>query len=360
MKRIFLFMDSLGAGGAQRQLTGLAVMLKNRGYAVKVVTYYDLPFYKYVLDDNCCEYECLNVSSKLCLPKLIRSIRHFKTNVVISYQTTPNALACVAAVMTGVRLIVSERNTHFALNLKDKLVFQLYRRAYKVVPNSYSEGGFIRGHFPFLADKTVVISNFVDLNVFTPVADKKVVRDFLVVASVKASKNTKNFIRAVRMAKDNGCDIKVKWYGVNPSSSDLPENVRYARECLDMVKTLGLEESIRLLPKRKDIQSAYREAGIFCLPSLFEGTPNVICEAMASGLPVIASRVCDNSHYVHDGENGILFNPDVPESIANAIMNIYGKSDEELRVWGLRSRDIAEEICSEESFVNKYIELIEK
>ena len=46
MKRILLFIDSLGAGGAQRQLVGLAVMLKRRGYAVKVVTYYDHPFYK--------------------------------------------------------------------------------------------------------------------------------------------------------------------------------------------------------------------------------------------------------------------------------------------------------------------------
>ena len=48
--RIILFTDCLGAGGAQRQLVGLAVMLKEKGYDVKVATYYDSDFYKHNLD----------------------------------------------------------------------------------------------------------------------------------------------------------------------------------------------------------------------------------------------------------------------------------------------------------------------
>ena len=45
MKKILCFIDSLGAGGAQRQIVGLAVLLKHKGYNVKMVTYYDIPFY---------------------------------------------------------------------------------------------------------------------------------------------------------------------------------------------------------------------------------------------------------------------------------------------------------------------------
>ena len=44
--KILLFIDSLGSGGAQRQIVGLATMLKEKGYGVKMVTYYDIPFYK--------------------------------------------------------------------------------------------------------------------------------------------------------------------------------------------------------------------------------------------------------------------------------------------------------------------------
>lgn len=46
MQKIILFTDSLGAGGAQRQLVGLATFLRQVGYSVKVCTYYDLDFYK--------------------------------------------------------------------------------------------------------------------------------------------------------------------------------------------------------------------------------------------------------------------------------------------------------------------------
>ena len=360
MKRILLFIDSLGAGGAQRQLVGLAVMLKRRGYAVKVVTYYDHPFYKYILDDDGCEYECLNVNSKLCLPRLVGCIKRFRADVIVSYQTDPNALACLAAAMTGVKLIVSERNTHLSIGLKDKIIFQLYRLADRVVPNSYSEGDFICSNFKFLKHKVTVISNFVDLKLFTP-KEPAICRPrrILVVASVKASKNTKRFIRAVSLAKERGTDIDVTWYGVNPADNDLPINVRYAEDCVKMINDLGLTNCMRLLPKRQDIQAAYRETDIFCLPSLYEGTPNVICEAMASALPVAASRVCDNAHYVKDGSNGMLFSPDDIDGMADVLVKMSAMPDDELQLWGRRSREFAESLCASETFVNKYIKIIE-
>ncbi len=361
MKRILLFIDSLGAGGAQRQLTGLAVMLKHRGYYVKVITYYNRPFYKYILDDGGCNYECFNINSKLCLPKLITEIIKFRTDVLISFQTDPNALACIAAFVTRTKLIVSERNTHQSISYKDRLIFNLYRLADKIVPNSHSEGEFIENNFKFLKKKIFVISNFVDLNLFTPISDKSIgaIRRLLIVASVKTSKNTQPFIRAMRLAFDRGARFKVTWYGINPADNDLPENVMYAKNCLDMIKQLGMENFFRLLPKRTDIQHAYDKADIFCLPSLFEGTPNVICEAMSSALPVIASNVCDNALFVKEGYNGLLFNPNDVKSMSDALMRVYAMPDSELLLWGKRSRNLAEELCSEKVFVEKYIDLID-
>ena len=51
MKKIVLFTDCLGAGGAQRQLVGLAIMLKAKGYDMTVATYHNIDFYKKQLDD---------------------------------------------------------------------------------------------------------------------------------------------------------------------------------------------------------------------------------------------------------------------------------------------------------------------
>lgn len=361
IKNILLFIDSLGAGGAQRQLTGLAVLLKGKGYGVKVVTYHDHPFYQHILEENHVEYECMRTPPRKCLLMLVSIVKRFETDVLISFQTGPNSLACVAAWLTRKPLIVSERNTHTSISRNESLIFQLYRNARYVVPNSYSEAKFIGSNFKFLEHKVTTISNFVDLDKFTPKSNAIILkpRKMLIVASVKDSKNTKRFIDAFEMAKRKGCELQVEWYGINPKESELPANYIYTQECVKMVEDKGIGDSLKLLLKRKDIQNAYREADIFCLPSLFEGTPNVICEAMASGLPVIASDVCDNSRYVHEGENGFLFNPLDIESMSEAMLKVSNMTDEELATFGKNSRTIAERQCSMEEFVNKYIKLIE-
>lgn len=361
MKRVLLLTDSLGAGGAQRQLVGLAIMLKNRGYNVKVVSYLNHSFYKSMLTDSKVNFECLDIDSKLCLFKLIRVIRKYKPDVMVSYQTIPNILACIASTITHVKLIVSERNTHQTLGFNDKIAFALYRLADWIVPNSYSEQKFITKNYKELAYKTITISNFVDLEQFYPGNhEMKRPTRILVVASVKASKNTKDFIRAFKKAKDKGCDAIVEWYGINPIETEILEYVHYTEECVSLIKHLGLEKDFYLLPKRKDIDIAYREADIFCLPSFFEGTPNVICEAMASGLPIIASDVCDNAYYVHCGQNGLLFNPHDMNDITDKIITACAMDIHSLQTWGKESRCIVEQLCSEKVFIEKYIDLIEK
>ena len=360
-KNIYLFTDSLGPGGAQRQFVGLACFLKQRGYEVMAATYYDHPFYQPLLDEGGVQYECFHVNSKLSLPKLIKGIRNFKADVVISFQTDPNSLACVAAKICGVRLVVSERNTHQCVTLKDKIIFQLYRLADYVVPNSYSEGRFISDTFPFLKEKTIPITNFVDLKKFYPSSEqnKHARTVVMTAASIKGSKNTKRYLEACIKALKKGCNVDIVWYGVNDRNTDLPEYVRYTDECLQMVKESGFENRIHLLAKRQDIEKAYREADVFCLPSHFEGTPNVICEAMASGLPVMASNVCDNPNFVIPERNGWLFNQNDVDDMANVLMEVSQANLNLLDDYGKESRRIVEEKCSEEIFVDKYIKLIE-
>lgn len=360
-KKIFLFTDSLGPGGAQRQFVGLARLLTLKGYKVMTATYYDQPFYKPMLDEVGIPFECFHVNSKLSLPKLINCLKRFKADVIISFQTDPNSLACVAAKLCGIKLIVSERNTHQCITLKDRVVFNLYRVADYVVPNSNSEANFISENFAFLKKKTIAITNFVDLEKFHPHIKQTnhVQKIIMTAASIKESKNTKRYIEACIKAFEMGCDANIVWYGVNDKMTELPEYAQYTEECLRMVEASGYGNRIKLLKKRKDIYNAYREADIFCLPSHFEGTPNVICEAMASGLPVMASNVCDNPIFVIPKKNGWLFDQLDISDMAKTLVEASNTSHDQLSNYGKESRNIVEEKCSEEVFVNKYIKLIE-
>ncbi len=86
-------------------------------------------------------------------------------------------------------------------------------------------------------------------------------------------------------------------------AGDGPEKASLEQEA----KTLGIREHVHFLGVRSDVPDILRSSDIFVLPSIYEGLPNVILEAMASGLPVVASRVGGIPEAVADGETGFLF-----------------------------------------------------
>ena len=102
----------------------------------------------------------------------------------------------------------------------------------------------------------------------------------------------------------------------------------------------------------------YQKADIFCLPSYFEGFPNVVCEAMSCGLPILASNVCDNANIVSEGENGVLFNPQSIDEISLAVITMLERHQEELNRMSSTSRLRAQELFSLKAFVNDYISII--
>ena len=356
MSKIILFTDSLGAGGAQRQLVGLAVMLHKEGYDVKVCTYHNQDFYKYYLDEN----GITNViipnanNSKIRILAVRRFFLQEKPDWVIAYQETPSLVASINKLLGGkYSLIVSERNTTQVIGIKERIRFMFYRFANHIVPNSYAQEKFLCEHYPWMSPKLSTITNFVDTNKFSFVEHKKrEIPKIVVAATIFESKNALGLIEAIKIAKERGCKFTVEWYGKIAAYQE------YIDKCEKLIDEYKLQSFIKLYDKTKEIQKKYAECDFFCLPSFFEGTPNVICEAISCGCPVICSDVCDNSIYVNEGKNGFLFNPKSPESIANAINRMISLDDKQFTEFSIHSRKIAEEKLSEKTFLNKYLKII--
>ena len=151
--RILCLIDSLGPGGAQRQLVGLATFLKERGYDVSVVTYHDNRFFADQLLTNGVPYVYLKKARKNLtrIWHVDRYIRKVKPNVVISYLETPSICACVAKLFNHkFKLIVSERNTTQHTGRNEKIRFYLFRVADYVIPNAFSQEEYIKSVFPKL------------------------------------------------------------------------------------------------------------------------------------------------------------------------------------------------------------------
>lgn len=355
--KILLFIDSLGPGGAQRQLVGLASFLNEKQYIVKVITYHNEPFYESFLKEKNIDFEVVkgaNIKSKriFCIR---RAIKKFQPNTIISYLDTPSIIACLIR-LTGLKfkLIVSERNTTQINNLKEKIKFLFFKVADVIITNSFSQKEFISKNYPSLNEKTNVITNFVDLDFFKNDIkyNRNKIPKILVIASIWPSKNTLLFIDALKILDEKGFQFELIWYGKDNS------NIDYFNQCFLKIKNYNLSNKVFLLDKTSDILKEYLKADFFCLPSLYEGTPNVICEAISCGLPVVCSDVCDNSIYVQEGINGFLFDPKSTVRIAEKIQEALSIDDETYNMFRIQSRKIAEKKLSKDQFIKKHIEYI--
>lgn len=355
--KILLFIDSLGPGGAQRQLVGLSVLLQKRGHELKVCTYHQIDFYKHYLDENNIPNEIIPgvAFSIIRIWKVFQYFKKENPDWVIAYLESPSLVACAAkALGCDYRLMVSERNTTQKIAMNERVRFFLYRWADAIVPNSCTQSDFLLSRYPWMKSKLTTVSNFVDLKLFdfSPRHRRKQPL-IVVVASIWPPKNTVGLIHAVKILKDRRASFQIEWYGIVDAYND------YLLQSQKLIKELNLEDYINLFPKSKQIQEKYKVCDYFCLPSFYEGTPNVICEAMSCGRPVICSNVCDNPMYVAEGENGFLFDPKLPVSIADTIQRALQISDEKYLSYCSKSREKAERLLSEKVFVEKYIRLIE-
>ena len=82
---------------------------------------------------------------------------------------------------------------------------------------------------------------------------------------------------------------------------------------------LGVRERVKLLGFRKDIAELHKMADIFVFPSLQEGLPVALMEAMASGLPIVASRIRGNEDLIQNNRGGYLVKAQDSEQLAEAI-----------------------------------------
>lgn len=357
MKKIILFTDCLGAGGAQRQLVGLAIMLKEKDYNVTVATYHNINFYKKQLDDAGVRNLVIpNGSNKKTRIWAVRTfLKKERPDWVVAYQETPSLLACMAKVNgCKFRLIVSERNTTQTVGMNERVRFFLYRWADAIVPNSYAQENYLISHYPWMQKKLKTITNFVDLDYFSFIERKKrKVPEIVIAATIWSSKNTLGFIEAVKKLVDRNCRFHVSWYGKSNIDMD------YYNESLQKIQEYGIQDYIELKDKTKQIKNVYHNADLFCLPSFYEGTPNVICEAISTGLPVACSDVCDNYIYVKPGCNGVLFDPNNPNDMANKISQLLYISSLEFEKYQKNSRQIALGKLSKDVFVDAYVKIIE-
>ncbi len=168
-----------------------------------------------------------------------------------------------------------------------------------------------------------VIHCGVDTSVFRPAEKRDEAAPFTILCTgtMYEVKGHTYLIEACRLLKERGLDFRCNLVGDGPFRDALMEQVREA----------GLGGHVYFLgPRtREEIVALLQQADVVSVPSIptasgrREGIPVVLMEAMASGVPVVASNISGIPELVDDGKSGILVPPRDPEAIADAIERLW-------------------------------------
>jgi glycosyltransferase involved in cell wall biosynthesis len=172
------------------------------------------------------------------------------------------------------------------------------------------------------AAKLVVIGNGVDLERFPPSLGMAACRralglptDALVVGAVGRMTRQKGF-NDLLLAAAQVLQRFPNCLFVLVGSGELGEELR------QQARELGIESRVRFLGEQRDMVSVYAAMDVFVLPSLWEGMPYALLEAMAMAKPVVATHVCGMEEFVTHGETGLLVKAKDTTALVSAIESL--------------------------------------
>jgi glycosyltransferase involved in cell wall biosynthesis len=363
---LLFVIDCLGSGGAQRQMVNLAIGLTKRGHSIEFFLYYpEYDHFTPLLQEAGIHIESVNKKCSSLAPMLrIRSlIKNGKYDAVVAYLPIPSFYAEIARIgLPSTPLVVSERSA-YANNRLEGLTWgfqQLHHLASHITVNSHHQRKRMELMFPWMRSKISTIYNGVDLDIFRPPDSesrpgKNI--NLLVLSSIVPIKNVIGLVRALAYYRDHyQANCVIHWAGkIVPNNEQSRSEFDKANR---LIRHLGLEKHWNWLGERRNVSQLLQKCDALILPSFLEGLPNAICEALASGRPVLASNIGDNQHLVTEGETGFLFNPENHEDIAQAIRRFQQLDHEQRASMGRHAREFAKRELSMGTYVGQYESLI--
>lgn len=242
-----------------------------------------------------------------------------------------------------------ERLGKFAVRLTRFLL----RRIHAVIVILSSQMKGYLAAYDFNLPGTQFIPNGVDITRFTPID-----------THTSPNERAQVVICVTRLAYQKGVDVLLQaWYlvqqqfpqarliivGTGPSQPQL--------ECLAQV--LDIRGSIEFAGLQHDVAAQFHQGGLAVLPSRCEGMPNAVLEAMACGLPCVATRVSGCEDIIQHGVNGLLVEPEDYQGMAQALLTLL-RDPVLAEKYGQAARATIERYYSLEHVTDIYVELYQR
>jgi len=318
----------------------------------------------------------LDITSCFDISNIVRAIRLVRTAKVLHcHLHTPFSCSCIiilAGILSRTKIIVTEHyisQLKFLRRRKLSPIPSLLREAIialrttlkkisfryidKIITVSESNQKFMLETFgKEIESKTMVIVNGIETGLYRDnnapslsagIDRNKNVRTVVVVAGLNNQKGHEYLFRAVPIIL-----MKI------PGAHFLLAGDGHLRKYLEeLASSLGITSAITFLGFRPDVADIIRASDLFVLPSIFEGLPLSLIEAMACGKAVVATNVDGTADVVVDNVTGYLVPPRDPEQLAQKIINLLENTESRLK-FGEAGKERVQKFFSADRMVQDY------
>ena len=353
MRSIIFITASLGKGGAERVVTELANHLSDNGFEIKIIILcYDEIVYE--LDDR---VKIINLAKEIkinngldLLFKRAHVLRNYikntctKNEVYIAFQDYVANISCLAMIGLKNFLVVSERNDPLKSTLANKILKKiLYFRANGFVFQTEDAKSCFSKR---IRNRSTVIANPIrrDLPKIEKVNRNK---EIIAVGRLTSQKNHIFLVKAFEKIILDYPDATLVIYGEGE-----------IKDKIDNFILIHGIKNVRIMNFTNEIHSKIADANIFVMPSIFEGMPNSLMEAMAIGVPVIATncRCGGPRELIEDSKYGVLINVNDEKALVESIIKIFNDQEYSENLRAAEQERMQSYLIDEIS--NKWIEFI--
>lgn len=352
--KVDFYISSLSSGGAEHVLTNLASNFINNEQDVSIISYEKRPQFYPV--DSRVKIHKYNFTKKNKIIEVLsdfistkKHLKERKADVAVSFLMRCNFMLILAGAFSKTKIIVCDRNN--IIQKYSKFVFRitcfLYRFADAVCVQTYKMKSFYPS---YLQKKMYVLKNPLDFIQMNNQCEGKTIIQENTIISVGRLEWQKDFItliQAFKLISEKYPEWILKIFGQGNRKEELEK----------LIVDLKIQNRVVLCGVTHTPFLEMKKAKIFVLSSLFEGFPNVLCEAMYAGLACISTN-CDfgPSELIKDGDNGYLVNIGDVDQMATRIAHLV--EDESLRnQLGTKAKNSVE--CLEINNVcNEWMEMV--
>jgi glycosyltransferase involved in cell wall biosynthesis len=248
---------------------------------------------------------------------LARHLRERRVQIVHCFDFYSNVMGVPAARLARVPAVIASQRDLGNLRPwhQQRLHAGMLRLATHVLVNSDAVAERLARTRAARSGRLSVIRNGVDLSRFGPAEAPAPHPGRLVVgtlANLRPEKGLHQLVEAAALVKGRMPGVSFSIWGEGPLRPALEAQVR----------ALALTDTVLLHGSTREPERVLRQCDAFVLPSLSEACSNVLMEALATGLPVVATRVGGNPGLVEDERTGLLVPPGNPSALAEAIVKL--------------------------------------